>query len=133
MEELVARIREALDETERIARAAKGEAWELHRDSRVVTAVGDDDAFRGHGYKVEFAEHIAHNDPARVLRRVAADRKILDLHRNEAFKPAWDQDGPLRYTCSTCSERGMQMFDTWCDTVLALAEAYGIEVSSGMS
>lgn len=55
------------------------------------------------------AEHIVLHDPHSVLRRVAAEREILNLHRPD------DDDRP---ECITCGPR-------WpCRTVVALAEGW---------
>jgi hypothetical protein len=47
------------------------------------------------------AAHIAGHDPERVLRRVAADRRILDLHRS-AQKRSTGSDGGFIEDCQTC-------------------------------
>ena len=66
---------------------------------------------------------IVRHDPAAVLRRCAADRKILGIH-----KPAggdWNS-----YACDGCgidSEYGHDVDHTNdCETLLALAEGYGL-------
>lgn len=71
------------------------------------------------------AEHIAANDPADVLRRCAADRKILAEHRPHGGK--WES-----YACVGCGMDGGDCGD-WmvehvndCPTLLALAEGYGL-------
>jgi hypothetical protein len=62
-------------------------------------------------------------DPAAVLRRCAADRKILTIH-----KPAGDDWEP--YGCTGCgidSEYGFDVTHTNdCETLQALAEGYGL-------
>jgi hypothetical protein len=113
MTELIAKIRAALDEDERAATEAlllavdnRGE-W-TYAERRVtggpgLLIVGHIPANRG--------RHIARHDPARVLRQVAAMRKILDIHGLET---------------DPCGGAGLS--SEWpCSTVLALAEAYGIE------
>lgn len=72
-----------------------------------------------------------------VLRQVAAHRKILELHRIEFFPPKLNVYTGLmewphgRWYCPVCSERrdGVEQLADGqaCPTVLALAEAYGIE------
>ncbi|WP_371099859.1 DUF6221 family protein [Streptomyces sp. PU_AKi4] len=65
------------------------------------------------------AEHIAANDPASVLRRCVADRKLLELH------------GDRCHSCPAKSATGY--LDEWtqfdygdlCPVVLLLAEGYG--------
>ena len=61
---------------------------------------------------------------ARVPRQVAAHRKILELH--PPFVADEDDPDPI---CETCVE-GSHLYDVSaypCPTLLALAEAYGIE------
>lgn len=69
------------------------------------------------------AEHIVANDPADVLRRCAADRKILEHHA-----PAGTECDP--YACNGCgvdSEYGHEVDHTNdCPTLQALAEGYGL-------
>jgi hypothetical protein len=69
------------------------------------------------------AEHIAVHDPASVLRRCAADRKILEHHA-----PAGGNWEP--YACTGCgddSEYGALVTHTNdCPTLQALAEGYGL-------
>jgi hypothetical protein len=69
------------------------------------------------------ADHIALHNPAAVLRRCAADRKILDIHA-----PAGGNWEP--YACLGCgddSEYGALVEHTNdCETLLALAEGYGL-------
>lgn len=95
----VAFIRARLDEDERAALAAKNETgrwqWshgfgEMCNDPECpYGALLDQDEhgtvlMQVHGYDVtdawQGAEHIARHDPARVLRDVAAKRKLLDAH-----------------------------------------------------
>ena len=85
------------------------------------------------------AEHIALNDPAAVLRRCAADRKILDLvRRGIAGHPGPcvndDDQDPADYTPRDSCERHIE----WSKTAImdpavqqlvldALAEGYGYQ------
>jgi len=63
------------------------------------------------------AEHIAANDPASVLRRCAADRKLLELHAQDSLPNGIDLD-----ECRTCGGAN----EPWpCPTLLTLAEGYG--------
>jgi hypothetical protein len=72
------------------------------------------------------AEHIVANDPHAVLRRCAADRKILAEHR--------PQGGgyPSHYACEGCGYDGSYCPEpntdhvNDCPTLLALAEGYGL-------
>lgn len=76
---------------------------------------------------------IAMHDPAAVLRRCAADRKILAEH-----KPQPDGTGfPDSLQCGTCSRDGGDGYQYLvpypCPTVMALAEAYGWEADAPQS
>jgi hypothetical protein len=102
MTELIDKIRAALNQDERIAIAAartddgrEGNWTPVGLQSRFDARVDD---------------HIARHDPARVLRQVAAMRKILDIHGLET---------------DPCGGAGLS--SEWpCSSALALAEAYGI-------
>lgn len=60
--------------------------------------------------------HVLRHDPASVLRRCAADRKLVQRH-----KPVTDADGNGEY-CFHCAE-------TWpCPDLLDRAEAYGLPI-----
>lgn len=113
MTDLIAKLRAALDDDERIARAARAKYF----TSKVLgqfSAIGD-------------MRHAIRHDPARVLRQVAAMRKVLDLH--QPFIADEDEPDPI---CQTCTE-GSHLYDISaypCPTLLALAEAYGIEVQT---
>jgi hypothetical protein len=75
--------------------------------------------------KADMSLIIAHADPTAVLRRCAADRKILAEHRPHGGK--WEP-----YACEGCGMDGGDCAD-WmiehvndCPTLLALAEGYGL-------
>lgn len=130
-EDLAARLLAAIDETERIARAAAdgdsgdwfvGDKWNVYR--REDTTPLDDEATNAlvvYDNVHDQSVHIVHNDPQAVLRRCAADRKILELH-NDPVR------GFSTLQCATCvgswaTEEG----EDWpCGTLRALAAAYGI-------
>jgi hypothetical protein len=68
---------------------------------------------------IEEARHIALHDPESVLRRCAADRKVIDLHAGRAHAcPAFDHDGDLD---------GIARFydHEVCPVMQNLAEGYG--------
>ena len=73
-------------------------------------------------FSAELADHFALNSPAAVLRRVAADRQILDEHHNT-------NDGD----CAACvvgkwgypTHGGCSPAPWPCRTVLLLAQAWG--------
>ncbi|MEU3161810.1 DUF6221 family protein [Streptomyces griseoincarnatus] len=100
MDDLVQWLRAQLDEDERMARAAGGEAWqwehgygdmcndrtcpygELATDEAVIMQV--------HGFDVrqddrQVADHIAAHDPARVLSEIDAKRRLVDLHTKDEY------------------------------------------------
>jgi uncharacterized protein DUF6221 len=103
-DDLIAFVRARLDDTEALARAAgAGQPWRAITDGDDAPAVRvgtDDDSewFREVNYAVwrcedeqdgcpdeargwiAEAQHIAHNDPARVLRQVQAHRAILEAY-----------------------------------------------------
>lgn len=79
----------------------------------------------GFTHEPESAEHIVLNNPAVVLRRCAADRKLLELHA-----PQPDGTGfPDGMQCRTCSEDGGDGYQYLlrfpCPTVIGVAEGYG--------
>lgn len=154
--ELTAKLRAALDEDERMAYLATehGETWTYdgtHRDgprvqisagirlsdnltsdaqwwergdvnSSVWTCDDYEDGCPGMAESWEAeGRHMARHDPARVLRQVAAMRKILDEHEIE--EPGTD----YQY-CRSCQDHERHdAHSAPCPTLLALAEAYGIE------
>jgi hypothetical protein len=84
------------DEEERLAKKAGGDRWILdggiHRESHPMDEVVD-------WVYDEADEHIAYHDPASVLARIAADRKILALH-------VYTVDGNGWVDCTNCGEVG---------------------------
>lgn len=135
---MVAWLRETLDAAQRIAHAAcwdeQSAAWTArpprasyerytvvdYLDDGVVAVTPENADDDGVG------QHIALNDPAAVLRRIAADRKILDWHttRHTVVDGDYccDCDGPCTHKgearCEVCGENG-------CYTLHFLAEGYG--------
>ncbi|TBL44259.1 hypothetical protein EYA84_02115 [Verrucosispora sp. SN26_14.1] len=124
MDDLVTWLRAQLDEDERVATAARQAApgaWvSMYRDVHAI------DSQAGSTSRVLTADtgvlavHAARQDPARVLRRVTAQRRILDLHTGA-------------HECSTLVYRqGVPEVDAFsyvletehCTTVLLLAAEY---------
>src|SRR6266702_4239538 len=70
-----------LDEDEAAANAARAGPWR-YDGSAVIAATGLNVTPAGahHSIHEDDAAHIARHDPARVLREVAADRRIMDRH-----------------------------------------------------
>ncbi|MBT2508839.1 hypothetical protein J7I98_23715 [Streptomyces sp. ISL-98] len=72
------------------------------------------------------AEHISEHDPATVLRRCAADRKILAEHapKGDGWPSHYACEG-CGYDASYCPEPITEHVND-CPTLLALAEGYGL-------
>ncbi|MEU4296400.1 DUF6221 family protein [Kitasatospora aureofaciens] len=127
MNDLVNWLRAELDRVEQIAQATT-----VHQPYDEWDAVGvdrDDDSARSCWEVALIArparrspsarslmEHIAQWDPAAVLRRIAADRQILDQHQ-----PVWAD------ACTTCGTAEEYPVPWPCQTVRLLAEGYGWE------
>ncbi|MFI5880825.1 DUF6221 family protein [Streptomyces sp. NPDC051554] len=78
----------------------------------------------GGGVRLADARHIARHDPSAVLRRILADRELLDLHHEVAGK------------CWECNQ-GYELMD-WgpdfpCTSVRLLAKGYGWTDSSSVT
>jgi hypothetical protein len=105
-------------------------AWEICDGDLTVVA---HQTYEGGGLssKAE-ADHIAHHDPARVLREVAAGRAILELHRIEVkraellpFDPYTGERQPDEYdvTCEVCGWVSQDP-TSGCPTLRHLAAVY---------
>jgi hypothetical protein len=124
----------ALDAAEKAAEAAKGTGdgnWTLDETYGESSRI-EDKSRRGRvivydegAPDEDEAAHIVRHDPAAVLRRVAADRRILAGHVN-----AWGG-------CSTCTDRSNPDPRQWgiivypCDTVRLMAEGWGWTAETG--
>jgi len=132
-------ITQQIDHVEETARAVEDRSapwdgqWMADGNSAVRTVNGHVLFYR-HGpdpLKPGLADHVALHDPAAVLRRCGADRKILEVHAPAGTK--WDP-----YACNGCgvdSEYGHEVGHTNdCETLLALAEGYGLtpEILTGL-
>lgn len=126
MTDLVEWLETAISKWEAAAKAASPGPWRRDYHAAfmhgVITADGHSLA-GGALIESRNVNHIALNDPAVVLRRCVADRKILQEHSAE---PGWTT------TCSTCSARSDDPYswthaDFPCPTLLALAEGYGYQ------
>lgn len=125
--ELIAWLDAAISNREEAARDAAriyGPRWGRPVDTDMVR-VSDDIWFQA--LSDEIAEHVVCNSPESVLRRCAADRKLLDLHRPVVLRGG----GGARYfetttVCKSC-EPPKQFPETAypCPTVVPLAEGYG--------
>jgi len=118
MDDLVQWFGEQLDDDERIARAAAhGEAGEWTNGGSYPVSVAGDlpegaDAFeRAVAFdegspSEEQAAHIARHDPARVLRDIAADRKLLALFVEVGAREV-DLDDAFEYAHGWVNALGM--------------------------
>ncbi|MFF4338165.1 DUF6221 family protein [[Kitasatospora] papulosa] len=137
-EDILAYLDHAITRYEETARAASkavgGESWNGSDREVVVDLPGGDTVADGIMYgdlyesmKQQTSNHIALNDPASVLRRCAADRKLIAEHRPDGTGG-----------CVTCarpeeaeedSEGNSVSFRTAsphpCSTLRHLAEGYG--------
>lgn len=128
MSDLIAKLRAQLDDDERAALYATQDngtgIWdEVVSGTLRLNGVEGLDGLIPIGDQ-RLTRHMERHDPARVLRQVAAMRKILDLH--EPFVADENEPDPI---CQTCIE-GSHLYDVNaypCPTVLAVAEAYGLD------
>ncbi|MFE2407062.1 DUF6221 family protein [Kitasatospora sp. NPDC059408] len=127
MSALVTWLRAELDRVEQIARTAaiaNGPTWTHNPEDRWLVEGKDRPVIYDEGSPTnEQARHIALWDPQTVLRRVAADRQILDEHQVDVRdRPSFVLNTGTVSCCSTC------WGETWpCRTVRLLAEGYGWE------
>ncbi len=93
--------------------------WKLNAEGDEILAKDDEEICTAWALSSQqqraVASWIADNDPAAKLRRITADRKILDLHPR-TYSPTHSL-----WMCNPCDHPHP------CPTVEALAEAYGIE------
>jgi sRNA-binding protein len=151
VKDLADKLTKALNDEERIALAALFHPGKYDPDLREWIRTGTDDGewrtgsgsasdacrvegigitiYDEGGHTEEQAAHIAFQDPARALRRVAAHRKILEIHKRHPNPYNANESA-----CQECDEyRHETDFSTEqaCPTVLALAEEYDLSDDSG--
>lgn len=122
MDDLLAQLRAALDEDERVAlAAAEAEAY----ITLTVTAMPPDDGDKGARALVE---HYRRHRPADTLRWVAAARKVLERHRPvHEVDPEYSNGDPSCWGCGFGSdERPLTPDARQCPDVRALVGVYGI-------
>ncbi|XCM28838.1 DUF6221 family protein [Streptomyces parvus] len=122
---------ELREQTVRSADKEIGRDWETRWDARtdsfeVVTESG---LLVASGLTPGVAGHVAGNDPAATLRQCVADRKTLAAHpyTTQIINPGY---GPRSagFGCETCHDwDGVPEGRGNCATILALAEAYGLD------
>lgn len=131
MSELIDRLKAAIDEDERIAKATESGEWEAHgsygdawvaeKDGHLVAAHREVYPECAISLDDDVAVHIARHDPARVLRQVKAHRTILSWALEATKMCEVSGNGTLGHP----GEHMMGDIGRW--TIEALAEAYGIE------
>lgn len=145
MNDLLQRLEAAIAETERIALATESLEWIARLEHGDADVAEKDSGYLVAAYREVYPEcaisldddvavHIAHNDPKRVLRRVARDRKLLALHVIYDVQPPdsfWKRGAHLCEVCSrTCDGELIHDEGPVCATLMLLAEDYEIQVES---
>lgn len=69
------------------------------------------------------AQHIVRHDPARVLREVERDRKLIELHRAVPYR-SYDPPHLICLECSSRDDDHYHVTDAPCDTLRLLALPY---------
>jgi hypothetical protein len=131
-DQMVVWLRDAMDAAEKEANAAARRAWSPHweYDSSVheIRDLNNGNTL-ANIYFPAIGNFSAANDPAAVLRRIAADRKILAAHPRVESTPDWAPAYGLSmppFACETCHIDEYYVSGGGnCDTILALAEGYG--------
>jgi cytochrome c5 len=127
---MVVWLREAMDAAERDAEAAAKDGtpdWYAKDHYAVADAAGEPVVYDEGRPTPDQVRHIVRHDPAAVLRRIAADRKILEAHpiTTEVINPGYGKR-VADFGCATCHDwDGVTEGYGWCDTVRLLAEGYG--------
>ncbi len=123
--DLHARLVAALDEEQARAEKATPGPWSTTRGnlvvSRVETWLPDVVQAYPHDYTAANLAHIAVQDPARTLARVAADRRVLKRHEAADL-------GASQPMCVWCAPPLIPAYAWPCPDVRDLAARYGIEV-----
>lgn len=148
MTDLVTRLREAMaDEALRLSELPPW-PWKLNAEGDEILAADDEEICTGWALSSRqqraVAAYIVDQDPQAKLRRIEIDRKILEPHTpmQWAFKWIGPMENPANRApdmrCSACwtdydpdgkfdHECHHAPHEWPCATVLALAEAYGVE------
>ncbi len=93
--------------------------WTVSAPSGAIVETADSDQGRAD------AHHIALNDPESVLRRCAADRKLIAAHPVTRDVITENPDGTHGFGCAVChTEDLLTVGYGWCDSLRALAEGY---------
>lgn len=122
-------VEEEIDRREEVARGHQQACGSWEYDSFVHEVRDACDAGTvAHAYRDGTGRFIALNDPDDVLRRCAADRKILAAHPYTTRVVTGYGEHTAGFGCETCHDwDGVPEGRGNCATILALAEAYGLE------
>ncbi len=153
MTDLADRLNAALDRAEQTARAAaaqfagtSGLVWENRSGDSVGPADAVDNSTVAHGrwdyLGDEIADHIALNDPAHVLRTVAAHRNVALLHGgvhdcrefiSGVYPDDWPADAPYGTAGERWSHVSTEHFDADepCPTLRGIASIYLPDLDQG--
>jgi hypothetical protein len=122
----VARLLAAIEQAERIARAAGGDRWyQDGKTGEIIATNGKTAENCAGGYWTGIAEHIERHDPETALRQCSADRKLLAIHTPQ-------ENGQGELVCGCCGSDtldGDRVGEWPCETLLTRFEAYGLEVT----
>ncbi|HEX3782732.1 MAG TPA: DUF6221 family protein [Pseudonocardiaceae bacterium] len=141
-DDLTEQLLAAMERVEQVARAAeaespspwlRGDVYSIPSEDRdmyrqIYDRTGNVVVYDEGAPGPDVADLIAHNDPASVLRRCAADRKILAEHGQADFGAYGDRlCRRCRYEDDELEPDELHHWVVWpCPTLTALAEAYGI-------
>ncbi len=125
--DLHARLVAALDEEQARAEAATPGPWlpdgyDVVAEDGWIATVGE--------WREEVAanvEHIAAQDPARTLARIAADRRVLERHE-PVLGDEWSEYRCVEHVVGCIGHRELAHAAYPCDEVRDLAARYGVEV-----
>jgi hypothetical protein len=135
--DILAWLNDAIRYREETARAVGMDRFDIHTQpwgsTHLVEVYG---AHRSVGPELDedFLKHVVLHDPAAVLRRCAADRKLLALHQPVADHGRYSEpqcpiecdgqhSGPS--VCASCRDYVGDPVEAPCPTVLLIAEGYG--------
>jgi hypothetical protein len=119
------RLQEAVNERLRIAEAATPGPWESHGSSYYrIAPIGKPQVLAAFMRSTD-AEHIAANDPARIIRECQRDLRVLERHAPILTKP---MPSLVPLMCSYDWSDGDGWPTKWpCEEIKDLAEAYQID------
>lgn len=136
--DLLARLKTAISAREEAARAVGWDSIETVDylwSTKHLLLRRADESLATTELDADLAAHIALNDPQSVLRRCAADRKLLELHQavpdhGRYSEPECPDDCDGQHSgppvCMACRGYAGNPLQAPCHTMLALAEGYGL-------